>query len=134
MLDAFANNAMTILSISIGGVSIGTILCLTIWLIKVVKRNRRDIKITKESIIAGFKEVVIPKTIKLDLSKKIEKPLIDGFAKVRAEYEAEARELREGLALVLKILSKFSHVGKLSEDDQDAINDYIDETQMNEEG
>lgn len=133
-MDNIQNTILFIFSLSVGGVSILTILADVIYCVKsikkmrkTVKKNEQDILVSKEYIEEAFKEAVLPKTIKLDVSSKIEKPIKDGMSKMM-EYNAEALlKIHEENVLILKILNKFTHVKKLSDEDQEKIADIINE-------
>lgn len=133
-MDNIQNTILFIFSLSVGGVSILTILADVIYCVKsikkmrkTVKKNEQDILVSKEYIEEAFKEAVLPKTIKLDVSSKIEKPIKDGMSKMM-EYNAEALvKIHEENVLILKVLNEFTHVKKLSDEDQEKIADIINE-------
>lgn len=133
-MDNIQNTILFIFSLSVGGVSIITILADVIYCVKsikkmrkTVKKNEQDILVSKEYIEDAFKEAVLPKTIKLDVSSKIEKPIKDGMSKMM-EYNAEALvKIHEENVLILKVLNEFTHVKKLSDEDQEKIADIINE-------
>ena len=69
-MDNIQNTILFIFSLSVGGVSILTILADVIYCVKsikkmhkVVKKNEQDILMSKEDIENAFKEAVLPKTI-----------------------------------------------------------------------
>lgn len=133
-MDDIQTLIISIFSLSIGGVSLVTIFANVIYCVKSIRKNRKAIKkneesivVSKENIEQAFKDAVLPKTIKLDVSSKIEKPIKEGMAQMM-EYNAEALvKLHEENVLILKVLNQFTHAKKLSEEDQEKIADIINE-------
>lgn len=133
-MDDIQTLAMSIFSLSIGGVSLMTILANVIYCVKsirktkkAIKKNEENIVVSKENIEQAFKEAVLPKTIKLDVSSKIEKPIKEGMAQMM-EYNSEALiKIHEENVLILKVLSQFTHVKKLSDEDQEKIADIVNQ-------
>lgn len=133
-MDGIQELILAILGISIGGVSVGTILATVIYVVKSIKRNKKEIKnakaevtITKEYVEQSFKNAVLPKTIKLDVSSKIEQPIKEGMAKIEELNKEQLEQIHKENVLILKVLNQFTHVKKLSEEDQEAIADIVNE-------
>ena len=131
-MDNIQNTILFIFSLSVGGVSILTILADVIYCVKsikkmhkVVKKNEQDILMSKEDIENAFKEAVLPKTIKLDVSSKIEKPIKEGLNQMRNDNKEALAKIHEENVLILKVLNQFTHIKKLSEEDQEKIADII---------
>lgn len=127
MLDQWTMQINNVLSYTIAGVSVATIVGMVIALIKSIVTLKRENKLTKQYIEEAFQSAVLPKTIKLDLSKKIEEPLKQGFNEMKSLLENTLERMHRGEQLILKVLSEFSHIKKLPEDVQSEIEDYIDE-------
>lgn len=83
MFDAISEQVMQILSLSLCGVSVATILANVIYCVKSIHRaakkakNDKDefqkqLNVSKEYIENAFKSAVLPQKIKLDVSSKIE--------------------------------------------------------------
>ena len=132
MFDQFSTQITQILSMTIGGVSVGTIIAAVIYCIKSIKSIRTDaaknkidtdeqLKITKDFIEQSFKNAVLPQKIKLDISSKIEKPIKEGLEKIGDTQNEQLQIVKQELLLILKILSKFTHTQKLTEDEQDEL-------------
>lgn len=143
MFDQFSAQITQILSMTIGGVSVGTIIAAVIYCIKSIKSIRTDaaknkidtdeqLKITKEFIEQSFKNAVLPQKIKLDISSKIEKPIKDGLTKIAETQEEQLLAIHNELLLILKILSKFSHTQKLTDEEQEALKEITGETSVEE--
>lgn len=115
-----------VLSITIGGVSITTIIGMVITLIVQIRKLHKENKLTKEYIESAFNNAVLPKTVKLDLSKKIEQPLKDGFTNMTRLIEDTLSKVQNGERLILMILSEFSHIHKLSPEVQAEISEYVE--------
>ena len=131
-MDGLSELFWAILSLSIGGVSVGTILVTVIYVVKSIRKSykeqklqKENIKVTKEQIEQSFKEAVLPKTIKLDVSTKIEQPIKQGLQQIRDDNKEALESIHEENRLILAVLSKFTHVQKLSKEDQEAIADIV---------
>lgn len=125
---------MSILGMSIGGVSLGTVLAVVIYCVKSIRRNRKEaqrakqeVQITKDYVEQAFKNAVLPKTIKLDVSSKIEQPIRQGMQKITEINKEQLEQIHNENVLILKVLNQFTHVKKLSEEDQEAIDDIVNE-------
>ena len=143
MFDQFSTQITQILSMTIGGVSVGTIIAAVIYCIKSIKSIRTDaahdkietdkkLKITTDFIEQSFKNAVLPQKIKLDISSKIEKPIKDGLTKIAETQEEQLLAIHNELLLILKILSKFSHTQKLTDEEQEALKEITGETSVEE--
>lgn len=125
MLDAGINTILSILGISFGGVSVAGLIGLGIGFLKSRHSDKKQASITKTSIEEGFKSAVLPQKIKLDISEKIEKPIQEAMTKLTQLVEDSIKKMDEDLILILKILNEFTHVKKLSEEDQEKIAEII---------
>lgn len=133
-MDGLNQVFISILSLSIGGISVGTIIGCVIFVVKnakrtrkLVKKNQDDIVVTKANIEQAFQEAVLPKTIRLDISKKIEKPIKEGLLELQRTNDEALKKIHDENILILKIMSKFTHVKKLSDEDQAKIAEIIDD-------
>lgn len=133
-MDNFQELFTYIFSLSIGGVSLATVFGILIYIVKFarkiskkLKENEQSIEVTKEQIESAFKEAVLPKTIKLDVSSKIEKPIQEGLKTIREDNQESLHDLKEELVLILKILNQFTHVKKLNDEDREKIDDIVNE-------
>ncbi len=127
MFDTIVNQANGILGITIGGVSLATIIGLVITIIIEIRKAHKEVRLTKKSIETAFQNVVLPSKIKIDLSGKIQEPLEQGFLQVKQFLRTSLERVDKGQRLVLSILSQFSHVNKLPQETQDEIAEYLDE-------
>lgn len=132
MFDAIAEQVMQILSLSLCGVSVVTILANVIYCVKSIHRaakkakNDKDefqkqLNVSKEYIENAFKSAVLPQKIKLDVSSKIEKPIKEGLEKMEENQKDYLSKIHEENVMILKILSKFTHVNKLTEEELDEL-------------
>lgn len=133
-MDQFTTLFTQILSLSICGVSLGTIVGISIGVIRTIRKGRKEIQnqqkqidVTKESIETSFKNAVFPKTIKLDVSKKIQEPINKAMNELKESNNQQLAEMKEEIKLALKILNQFTHVQKLSEEDKEKISDIVNE-------
>lgn len=133
-MDGWQDVLFSILGLSISGVSVATVLANVIYCVKAIKRARKETKaakdeiiVTKEYVEQAFKNAVLPKTIKLDVSSKIEKPIRDGLAQMRDDNKEALEQIHKENVLILKVLNQFTHTKKLSEADQEAIADIVNE-------
>ena len=138
-MDEFQQLILNILSLSLGGVSLATIIANVIYCIKAIRKNRKEAKaakdevvITKEYVEQSFKNAVLPKTIKLDVSSKIEQPIKQGMARIEELNKEQLEQIHKENVLILKVLNQFTHVKKLSEEDQEAIADIVNEEAIEE--
>lgn len=127
MFDTIVNQANGILGITIGGVSLATIIGLVITIIIEIRKAHKEARLTEKSIETAFQNVVLPSKIKIDLSGKIQEPLEQGFLQVKQFLRTSLEHVNKGQRLVLSILSQFSHVNKLPQETQDEIAEYLDE-------
>ena len=133
-MDVWQEVLMSILGLSIGGVSLATVLANVIYCVKAIKRARNEAKaaknevsVTKEYVEQAFKDAVLPKTIKLDISSKIEQPIKEGMQKIEQVNKDQLEQIHKENVLILKVLNQFTHVKKLSEEDQEVIADIVNE-------
>lgn len=133
-MDGWQDVLFSILGLSISGVSVATVLANVIYCVKAIKRARKETKaakdeiiVTKEYVEQAFKDAVLPKTIKLDVSSKIEKPIRDGLAQMKDDNKEALEQIHKENVLILKVLNQFTHTKKLSEKDQEAIADIVNE-------
>lgn len=131
-MDQFTELFTSIFSLSICGISLGTIIATAIGVMKSIHKSRKQIKqqeeqikVTKESIETSFKNAVFPKTIKLDVSKKIQEPINKAMEELKVSNDAQLAEIKEENKLILKVLSQFTHVQKLPQEDQEKIADIV---------
>lgn len=133
-MDGLQEVILSILGLSIGGVSLATVLANVIYCIKAIKRAKKEAKsakdevvVTKEYVERAFKDAVLPKTIKLDISSKIEQPIKEGMTRIKELNKEQLEQIHKENVLILKIMNQFTHVKKLSEEDQEAIADIVNE-------
>lgn len=107
-----------ILSYSICGVSITVVLGLLIDYIKEKRKFRKEKNITKDAIVEGFKEVVIPKDLRINLSKKIDPAIKEAIGEYMKPMIKYCKRIEAENLMMLKIMSKFTHVEKLTEEEQ----------------
>ena len=109
---------INILSSSICGVSIAVILGLLIDYIRERRKFRKEKSLTKEAIVEGFKEVVIPKDLRINLSKKIDPAIKEAVGEYMKPLIKYCQKMEAENLMMLKIMSKFTHVEKLTEEEQ----------------
>lgn len=126
-MDTIVTTVTSILSLSVGGISILSIIGMIIYCIRLVVVNKHNLTVTTETIENAFKEVVIPKNIKLDISNKIEKPIREGFERVGDRINDSLEKIEKGEQMMMKILVLFTHFQKLPEDVREEIEDFINQ-------
>lgn len=126
MFDQITDGIMNILNLSIGGVSLGGVITMIIYVTHAIVKNRKEIKVTKEYIEEAFQNAVLPSTIKLDVSNKIALPIKEGLAQITDTLNFTLSEIKEGIKYNLEILEKFSHVQKLPAEEQEKIKHYLE--------
>lgn len=125
-MDAIYQQIVTVIVAIIGSIDVVGIVGVIIAAIKNRINMKKEIATTKQQIEDAFKNAVLPKNIKLDVSRKIEKPIRDGLEDIKLYIEQALERIDTGERLILSILSLFSHVKQLPEDVQKQIEDYIE--------
>lgn len=128
MFDQITDGIMNILNLSVGGVSLGAVIVMIIYVTHAIVKNRKDIKITKEYIEEAFQNAVLPSTIKLDVSNKIALPIKEGLAQITDTLNSTLLEIKEGIKYNLEILEQFSHVQKLPTEEREKIKTYLEKS------
>lgn len=128
MFDQITDGIMNILNLSVGGVSLGAVIVMIIYVTHAIVKNRKDIKITKEYIEEAFQNAVLPSTIKLDVSNKIALPIKEGLAQITDTLNSTLLEIKEGIKYNLEILEQFSHMQKLPTEEQEKIKTYLEKS------
>lgn len=116
------------LGITVGGVSIATIIAMVIVVVKEVAKAHKEGRLTQEAVEKAFQNAVLPTKIKIDLSDKISAPLQEGLVQIKTYINDTLEHVQKGQKLVLSILSQFSHVNKLPIEVQNEIQEYLDES------
>jgi hypothetical protein len=127
MFDGAAGVIDKIMNYSIMGISLGIIIALAIFILRTHIKTKLQIAVTKEGIEEAFKNVVLPKDLRINLSNKVVpavqetlkeymEPILKAYKKVAVENQ-----------LMLSIMAKFSHVEKLTEQEQALLQDLLKE-------
>lgn len=121
-----------ILGFSIGGISLVTVFGIFIAYLKEYRKCKKEREVTKEAIVEGFKEVVIPKDIRINLSNKI-KPVIQEEIQTSLKPLVEAyNKIQSQNLIMLKIMSKFTHVEDLTDEEQKLLRELIEDSSISE--
>lgn len=121
-----------ILGFSIGGISLVTVFGIFIAYLKEYRKAKKEREVTKEAIVEGFKEVVIPKDIRINLSNKI-KPVIREEIQTGLKPIVEAyNKLQSQNLIMLKIMSKFTHVEDLTDEEQKLLRELVEDNSISE--
>lgn len=121
-----------ILGFSIGGISLVTVFGIFIAYLKEYRKAKKEREVTKEAIVEGFKEVVIPKDIRINLSNKI-KPVIQEEIQASLKPIVEAyNKLQSQNLIMLKIMSKFTHVEDLTDEEQKLLRELVEDNSISE--
>ncbi len=112
-----------ILGYSVMGVSMGALLTLAIYIIKHVRKTKKEIAVTKDAIVEGFKNVILPKDLRINLSSKIKPAIKDGIKEYMEPMAKAYNRLAIQNQLMLSIMSKFSHTEKLNDEEQKLLHD-----------
>lgn len=121
-----------ILGFSIGGISLVTVFGIFIAYLKEHRKAKKEREVTKEAIVEGFKEVVIPKDIRINLSNKI-KPVIQEEIQAGLKPIVEAyNKLQSQNLIMLKIMSKFTHVEDLTDEEQKLLRELVEDNSISE--
>lgn len=115
----------TLLNYTIMGVSIGTLLGLATYVITYIRRNKKEILVTKQSIEESFKNVVLPKDLRINLSNKVTPAIKEAIKEYMEPMLKAYNRIALQNQLMLTIMSKFSHTEKLSESEQKMLHDLV---------
>lgn len=126
MFDQISNSVLAILSISVGGISLGSLLGMIVYVAYKLAKLKKENKITKATIETAFKDAVLPKNIKLDVSGKINEPIAAGLERIKTYLSYEIERIMEGEKLILAILSKFNHTAKLTDEEKAKLEEYLE--------
>lgn len=124
-MDAISSTVTSILGLSVGGVSLVSIVGMVIYCIRLAIVNKKNLTVTTQTIEEAFKNVILPKNIKLDISNKIEKPIREGLELVGMKVNSALERIEEGEQMMMKILVLFTHFQKLPEEVREEIEDFI---------
>lgn len=121
MFEGAVNTLLSILSLSIGGVSVVSIITAFIVLAKKIK----SVSLTKNYVEQAFTKAILPANVRIDISQKI-MPLVkqalndieNNMKNFIKEQKEEYQATKDMLTLTLSILSKFSHTQQLTEDEK----------------
>ena len=124
MFEQAITSLLSILSLSVGGVSVATIIGAFIVLSKKIK----SVSLTKDYVEQAFTKAILPANVRIDISQKI-MPLVkqaladieDHMKSFMKEQKEEIEQTKSMLVLTLTILSKFSHTQQLTEDEKMAL-------------
>lgn len=128
MLDTILQEVNGVMGLTIGGVSLATIIAMVIVVVKEVRAAHKERRLTEQYVEKAFQNVVLPSKIKIDLSDKISAPLQEGLTQIKTYINETLEHVQKGQQLALSILSQFSHVNKLPVDVQNEIVEYLDES------
>lgn len=126
MINELYQQILTIVAGIIGGIDVIGLLGIIVYVAVHTRSTKKAIKVTQEQIEIAFKNAVLPKNIRLDVSSKIEKPIREGLQEIELYLKEKIEHVEKGEQLILSILSLFSHVKQLSEDVRQQIADYLE--------
>lgn len=116
-----------ILNYSVCGISVATIIAMVIYVIRYAVTSRKEIQVTKQSIEEAFKNVVLPKDLRINLSSKIDPAIRDALQKYLEPICKAYNKIALQNQLMLSIMSKFSHTEKLTEEEQKLLHDLLND-------
>lgn len=122
----------SILGYSIGGISLGLILYLAIYVIHFIRKAKKDANLTQATIVDCFKGVVIPKDLRINLSNKI-KPVIK--QEIANNIEPIVKSYNKLLLqnyLILSILAKFTHAEDLTDEEKALMGELLNDPSISE--
>lgn len=121
-----------ILGYSIGGISLATLLGMFIAFLKDRSKARKEKEITKQGIVDGFKEVIIPKDLRINLSNKVKPSVKEAIGEYMEPITKAYQKLEAQNYLMLKIMSKFTHAEQLTEDEQTKLRELLKDESISE--
>ena len=114
-----------ILNYSVCGISVATIIGFVIYAIRYTITAKKEIQVTKQTIEEAFKNVVLPKDLRINLSSKIDPAIKAALEKYLTPITKAYNKMALQNQLMLSIMSKFSHADKLSEEEQKLLHDLL---------
>jgi hypothetical protein len=116
MFDYITNGISNILAISIGGVTVATILGFIVWAIIKIKKEGISAKLIENSIETKIAEAIIPTKVRIDISGTVKTVLETDRAANKQMIKEQFKLQDQKLNIALLILSKFSHAEQLTDE------------------
>lgn len=108
----------TLIAIITGGSGALVGMIAVITAIYSAKKAKKEYQITKEGVVDGFKQAVIPSKVQLDVSTSIIKTLNTAFPQLTEELKKQISPLISATCLILRILANTAAANKLSEEEK----------------
>lgn len=128
MFEELVPTITGILTLSVGGISVGSIIIAFIIFIKKMKSS----SITKEDVEKAFTKAVLPANVRIDISQKIMPIVNQTLSNIKTEMKGflqenmdEVLKIKTMMILVLEILSKFSHTQQLTDEQKALLEDIV---------
>lgn len=121
-----------ILGYSICGISLGFVIYLVIYVVVFIRKAKRENKITHDTIVECFKDVVIPKDLRINLSKTIKPVIKDQIVESIKPITESYNKLLLQNHLMLSILSKFTHAQDLTEEEKTLMEELLKDPSIQE--
>ena len=133
MLDWLQISPAALIAIITGGSAALVSIIAVITAVYTAKKARKEYQITKEGVVDGFKQAVIPSKIQLDVATSLNKFMAEVFPKLEESVKNQINPLVSANLLMLQILANTAAANKLT-DEQKAqmqqIYNYLSEITM----
>lgn len=116
MLDWLQISPAALIAIITGGSAALVSIIAVITAIYTAKKARREYQITKEGVVDGFKQAVIPSKIQLDVATSLNKFMAEVFPKLEESVKNQISPLVSANLLMLQILANTAAANKLTDE------------------
>lgn len=108
----------TLVAIITGGSGALVGIIAVITAIYTAKKARKEYQITKEGVVEGFKQAVIPQNIRLDATSLMAKYLSTVIPQLEGSLKKQVAPLATATLLMLRILANTAAANKLTEEEK----------------
>ena len=108
----------TLIAIITGGSGALVGIIAVITAIYTAKKARKEYQITKEGVVEGFKQAVIPQNIRLDATSLMAKYLSTVIPQLEGSLKKQVAPLATATLLMLRILANTAAANKLTDEEK----------------
>lgn len=116
MLDWLQISPAALIAIITGGSAALVSIIAVITAVYTAKKARKEYQITKEGVVDGFKQAVIPSKIQLDVATSLNKFMAEVFPKLEESVKNQISPLVSANLLMLQILANTAAANKLTDE------------------
>lgn len=116
MLDWLQISPAALIAIITGGSAALVSIIAVITAVYTAKKARKEYQITKQGVVDGFKQAVIPSKIQLDVATSLNKFMAEVFPKLEESVKNQIAPLVSANLLMLQILANTAAANKLTDE------------------